>query len=118
VPNKESWDRRRHVRVRPAVDYDIGVELVEGPLFSRVNVVDLSLGGVGILAEPPMNRYETGAALELRVSPPDAAPFKVEGVVRHTARGVCGVEFQNVSATAVAILRRAVAELLERGHLA
>jgi hypothetical protein len=100
------------------VDYDVGVELCEGAIFSRVSVVDLSLGGVGILAEPPMNRYETGATLELRVSPPESAPFRVEGAVRHTARGVCGVEFQNVSATAVAVLRRTVAELLERGNLA
>jgi hypothetical protein len=118
VSSKEAWDRRRHVRVRPAVDYDIGFELCEGAVFSRVNVVDLSLGGVGILAEPPMNRYETGAALELRVSPPEAGPFRIEGLVRHTARGVCGVEFQNVSAAAVAILRRTVSELLERGNLA
>jgi PilZ domain-containing protein len=104
--------------VRPAVDYDVGVELCEGAVFSRVNVVDLSLGGVGILAEPPMNRFETGATLELRMSLADAAPFRIEGTVRHTARGVCGVEFQNVNAAAVAILRRTVAELLERGNLA
>lgn len=118
MSGKENWDRRRHVRVRPAVDYDIGVELCEGAVFSRVNVVDLSLGGVGILAEHPMNRFETGATLDLRVSPPEAAPFRIAGVVRHTARGVCGVEFQNVDAAAVAILRRSVAELLERGNLA
>ena len=118
MTGKENWDRRKHVRVRPAVDYDIGVELCEGAIFSRVNVVDLSLGGVGILAEPPMNRYATGAQLELRVSPPEAAPFRVTGVVRHTARGVCGVEFQNVDAAAVALLRKSVAELLERGNLA
>ncbi len=118
MSGKENWDRRRHVRVRPAVDYDVGVELCEGAVFSRVSVVDLSLGGVGILAEPPMNRYATGAQLELRVTPPDAAPIRIVGLVRHTARGVCGVEFQNPDAAAVAVLRRSVGELLERGHLA
>jgi hypothetical protein len=118
VSGKETWDRRKHVRVRLAVDYDIGFELCEGAVFSRVNVVDLSLGGVGILAEPPMNRHATGAQLELRVSPPDSAPFRIAGVVRHTARGVCGIEFQNVDAAAVAVMRRSVAELLERGNLA
>jgi len=103
--------------VRPAADYDVGVELCEGAVFSRVSVVDLSLGGVALLAEAPMDRYAPGASLELRVSPPGAASFRVMAVVRHTARGVCGMEFQGLSDEAVASLKRAVAELLERGQL-
>jgi c-di-GMP-binding flagellar brake protein YcgR len=115
---KENWDRRRHVRVRLAADYDVCVEIVEGAVFSRVQVVDLSLGGVGILIEPPVDAYELGAALELRIGTPEADPVRVSAVVRHRARGVCGAEFQRLGEPAVAALRRAVAELLERGNQA
>lgn len=120
VPPKEetSWDRRRHVRVRPAADYDVGVELIEGAVYSRVQVVDLSLGGVGILIEPPVDGYALGSSLELRIATPEAEPVRVSAVVRHRARGVCGAEFQGLSEEALAALRRAVAELLERGNQA
>ena len=120
MPPKEesSWDRRRHVRVRPAADYDVGVEVIEGAVYSRVQVVDLSLGGVGILIEPPVDQYALGASLELRVATPEAEPVRVTAVVRHRARGVCGAEFQGLNEPALAALRRAVAELLERGNQA
>lgn len=113
-----NWDRRRHVRVRPASDYDIRVELVDGAVFSRVQVVDLSLGGLGILIEPPVDAYELNAALELRIGTPEAEPVRVMATVRHRARGVCGAEFKTLSEAAMAALHRAVAELLERGNQA
>lgn len=113
-----NWDRRRHVRVRPAADYDVRVEVVEGAVFSRVQVVDLSLGGLGMLIEPPVDGYELNAALELRIATPEADPVRVTAIVRHRARGVCGTEFQKLSEVALAALHRAVAELLERGNQA
>jgi hypothetical protein len=113
-----NWDRRRHVRVRPAADYDVGVEVVDGAVFSRIQVVDLSLGGVGMLIEPPVDRYQVNAVLELRISTPEAEPVRVSAIVRHRARGVCGAEFQGLSEAATAALHRAVPELLERGNLA
>ena len=120
MPPKEetSWDRRRHVRVRPAADYDVRVEAVEGAVFSRVEVVDMSLGGLGILIEPPVDSYETGALLELRITTPEAEPVRVSAIVRHRARGVCGVEFQRLPEPALVALRRVVSELLERGNQA
>jgi c-di-GMP-binding flagellar brake protein YcgR len=119
VPTKEetNWDRRRHVRVRLAGDYDVRVEVVDGAVFSRIQVVDLSLGGVGMLIEPPVDGYKLNAALELRISTPEAEPVRVPALVRHNARGVCGVEFQGLSEAALSALRRAVSELLERGNL-
>ena len=104
--------------MRPAVDYDVRVEIVEGAVFSRVEVVDLSLGGLGILIEPPVDAYPLGASLDLRVGTPEAEPVRLKAVVRHGARGVCGMEFQNLDEAALAALRRAVAELLERGNQA
>jgi c-di-GMP-binding flagellar brake protein YcgR len=113
-----SWDRRKHVRVRPAADYDVTVEVVEGAVFSRVQVVDMSLGGLGILAEPPVDAYQLGAQLELRIATPEAEPVRAAAVVRHRARGVCGVEFQHLGEAALAALHRVVGELLERGNQA
>lgn len=106
------------MRVRPAADYDVRVEVVEGAVFSRVEVVDMSLGGLGILIEPPVDGYQLGAGLELRVGTPEAEPVRVQALVRHRARGVCGVEFQNLNEPALNALRRAVSELLERGNQA
>ena len=94
------------------------VEVVDGAVFSRIQVVDLSLGGVGMLIEPPVDGYKLNAALELRISTPEAEPVRVSALVRHNARGVCGVEFQGLSEVALSALRRAVSELLERGNLA
>lgn len=104
--------------MRPASDYDVRVELVEGAVFSRVEVVDLSLGGFGILIEPPIDTCQIDAELELRVSTPEAESVRLKAVVRHRARGVCGMEFQNLDEAALSALRRAVAELLERGNQA
>jgi hypothetical protein len=120
VPTKEQtgWDRRRHVRVRPAADYDVRVEVVEGAVYSRVDVVDMSLGGLGILIEPPVDTTELGAVLELRIATPVAEPVRAVAVVRHRARGVCGVEFQQLGGAALAALEIVVGELLERGNQA
>jgi len=120
VPTKEqtSWDRRRHVRVRPAADYDVRVEVIEGAVYSRVDVVDMSLGGLGILIEPPVDSCALGAVLELRIATPGAEPVRTSAVVRHRARGVCGVEFQRLAGAALAALEVVVGELLERGNQA
>jgi c-di-GMP-binding flagellar brake protein YcgR len=118
-PKEETnWDRRRHVRVRPLADYDVQVEVVDGAVFSRVQVVDVSLGGVGILSEPPVDSYQLGAAVDLRMSTPEAEPMRVKAFVRHQARGVCGMEFQDLGEAAVAALHRVVSELFERGNQA
>lgn len=94
------------------------MEICEGAVFTRIQVVDLSLGGVGMLIEPPVDRYELGADVELRVKTPEAEPVRVTVTVRHQARGVCGAEFRTLEEPAMLALRRAVSELLERGNLA
>jgi c-di-GMP-binding flagellar brake protein YcgR len=117
--SETDWeDRRKHVRVHLAADYDVSVEVVDGAVYSRVQVVDLSLGGVGILIEPPIDTYDLDAQVELRIATPDAEPMRVTALVRHRARGICGVAFQNLKEPALDALHRAIAELLERGNLA
>lgn len=119
APEKgKAWDRRRHVRVRPAADYDVRVELCEGAVFTRCQVVDLSLGGIGLLIEPPVDTYGPSTSFELRVTTPEAEPVRMNVLVKHCARGVCGAEFVNPEEATMAALSRAVSELLERGHQA
>lgn len=115
---EKSWDRRRHVRVRPAADYDVVVEVSEGPVLSRCQVVDLSLGGIGLLMEPPVDRFEPGTSFELRVTTPEAESVRVTALVKHRARGVCGAEFSEPNEAVSSALGRAVSELLERGNQA
>jgi len=78
----------------------------------------MSLGGLGILIEPPVDNYPLGALLKLRIATPVAEPVRVAAVVRHRARGVCGVEFQRLGGVALTALESVVAELLERGNQA
>lgn len=120
APQKQGqvWERRRHVRVRPAADYDVIAEVCDGAVFTRVQIVDLSLGGVGLLMEAPVDEFEIGQAFELRVNTPEADSVRVRVVVRHQARGVCGAQFQEPDEAASSALERAVSELLERGHQA
>lgn len=115
---EEGWDRRRHVRVRPAADYDVVVQTCEGAIYTRAQLVDISLGGVGLLLERPVDGYAVGEALELRLLAPGAEPVAVVADVRHRARGVCGAEFRSLSEEAAGVLKRAVAELMERGNSA
>jgi hypothetical protein len=96
----------------------VTVELVEGAVFSRVEVVDVSQGGLGILLEPQVDAYEIGAPLQLRIGTPEAQPVRASAIVRHRARGVCGMEFQHLDEAAQAALHRVVGELLERGNQA
>ena len=100
------------------MDYDVSAEVCEGAVFTRAQIVDLSLGGVGLLMEPPVDAFEVGQTLELRLNTPEAEPVRVLIVVRHQARGVCGAQLEQPGAAAAAALQRAVSELLERGHQA
>ena len=114
----ETWDRRRHVRVRPSADYDIQAAVCEGTVFTTVQIVDLSLGGIGLLLEPPIDSVAMGGSFELKISTPESSPVRARVVVRHQARGVCGAQFETLSEKASLAIGRAVSELLERGHQA
>lgn len=115
---EQGWDRRRHVRVRPAADYDVAVQVCEGAISTLAQLVDISLGGVGLLLEAPVDRYSEGQFLDLRLLVPGAEPIAASAQVRHRARGVCGAAFEPLSEEAASALNRAIAELMERGNLA
>src|SRR5690606_23732196 len=109
-------DRRRHVRVHPTSDYGVDVSVVEGIVYEPAHVVDVSVGGFGLLLEPPFDRFEVGHRLTLRIALPEAPLMVVAAVVRHTTRatGIWGVEIDRDDETAMRALSHAVSELLER----
>jgi c-di-GMP-binding flagellar brake protein YcgR len=112
-------ERRRDVRVRPAADYEVTVEFQVGVVTMSLQVVDISLGGMGVLVSHALGELGVGDELALRMSVRGGDSFEVKAVIRHTGPpgfGVCGAQFQDLSNTARAAIRRCVSDLLERGQ--
>ena len=112
-------ERRRDVRVRPAADYEVKVELEVRGLPTSLQVVDISLGGIGILVSHLLGELAVGDELKLKMSVNGGEPFAVEAVIRHTGPpgfGVCGAQFRDLSDAARTAIRRCVSDLLERGQ--
>jgi len=109
-------DRRRHVRVHPTSDYAVDVSVVQGIVFERARVVDISVAGVGLLLEAPFDGFSVGQKLTLRIGLPGEPVMDVAAVVRHLTRatGIWGIEIDRSDEAAMRALRRAVSELLER----
>lgn len=109
-------DRRRHVRVQPTSDYGVEVSVVEGIVYERARVVDISVAGLGLLFEAPFDRLSVGQRLKLRIGLPEQPALQVAAVVRHMtpSTGIWGVEIDRGSDSVMRALSRAVSELLER----
>ena len=111
-------ERRQHVRVRPAADYDLGVELEPQGRFKRMVVVDVGVGGLGLYLNESLVEVKVGQTLALIVTFPreGALPFRMQ--VRHITggeRGVCGMQIMEASDEGLAAFRRYVGEMLDRG---
>jgi c-di-GMP-binding flagellar brake protein YcgR len=93
---------------------------MRGIVVEPLDIVDMSVGGFGLLLNRTLERQGVGSVMSLRVTTPRAEPFDVAAVVRHISVGtrVCGVEFCEPSDSVLNALRDAVGELLQRGALA
>jgi hypothetical protein len=114
-------ERRQNVRVRPAADYAIGVELGSGVVKVQLFVVDVAVGGVAVEISEQLLGLAVGSELRLGVTLPGVPRFETTATLRHTqARlgGRCGFHFNNLTSTEQSALSKAVSELLERGHSA
>jgi c-di-GMP-binding flagellar brake protein YcgR len=114
-------ERRANVRVRPAADYDVRVELKEGVVSVRLSVMDVSVTGLGLVIDEMFLQRQSGELLPLSITLPGHAPFHVQAEIRYSSRtlgGKCGVLFSSIEQSDQAKLGRAVAELLERGNAA
>jgi hypothetical protein len=114
-------ERRQNVRVHPVADYDIVVEYLAGLVSVRLQVVDIAIGGIGLLADELFAGAPVGSPLPLRLSFPGVPKFETAAEVRHcakTAGGKCGVALPALSDEQRTILQHAVGELQERGFSA
>lgn len=114
-------ERRKNVRVRPAADYDITISYEDGLVKVRLQIMDVAVGGVGLVVDDLFAEMKTGATLRLGVTLPDFPPFETSASLRYSqgkAGGRCGVHFNNLTEDQQTAMSRAVAELLERGHSA
>jgi c-di-GMP-binding flagellar brake protein YcgR len=112
-------ERRRDVRVRPAADYEVKVELLLDDLETSLQVVDISVGGMSVLVSRALAESRVGDDITLSLSVRGGDPFQVKANVRHIGPpgfGVCGVQFQDLGDAARAAIRRCVSDLLERGQ--
>jgi len=114
-------ERRQNVRVHPVVDYDIVVEYVSGLVSVRLQVVDIAIGGIGLLADELFAGAPVGSPLPLRLTFPGFPKFQTDAEVRHCSKatgGKCGVALPALSDEERSILQHAVGELQERGFSA
>ena len=112
-------ERRKNVRVRPAADYDIQVDYEEGLVSVQLSVIDVAVGGVGLVIDKLFAHLEAKSEILLGITLPDFSRFQTTASVRYAFGGTggrCGIHFPSLSEEEQTALSKAVSELLERGH--
>jgi|SRR6188768_4593108 len=111
-------ERRKNVRVRPSPDYDIKIEFEQGLVKVRLSIIDLAVGGVGVMVDDLFASTPRGTTLSLTVALPGFAPFVTEATLVHSTGqvgGRSGFHFAVLTPEQQRAWSRAVSELLERG---
>jgi c-di-GMP-binding flagellar brake protein YcgR len=112
-----SSERRQHVRVRPAPGVPLTVlGEIDGER-QPLQVLDASVGGLGLLRGSVLGTVQVGQVLALEVSF-GGKIFALEAEVRHIGKfehSACGVQFRDLTEEQTTAVRRYVADMLERG---
>jgi c-di-GMP-binding flagellar brake protein YcgR len=113
---KPHVERRQHVRVRPIPELPGEITLAPEVPGLTVQLVDVSLGGLGVWVQRGEAKVAVGDHLELKLRL-GRATVEVITVVRHiSADGATqGLEFVEPSAEAKQAINRYVTELCMRG---
>jgi hypothetical protein len=114
-------ERRQNVRVRPAADYAIHIELGSGVVKVQLFVLDVAVGGIAVEISEQLLGLTAGSELRLGVTLPGVPRFETTATLRHTQGrlgGRCGFHFAKLANAEQVALSKAVSELLERGHSA
>ena len=114
-------ERRRSVRLRPLLEFPIGVSIVrEAGSEQSVEVADVSVGGLAIFASAALDHLAVESRHTLRIKLPGKAPIDAVAEVRHRRgdlTGSIGMMLVDPPSSTTSALGRYVAELLERGAL-
>lgn len=112
-------ERRQNVRVRPAPGVPITVLATLQGERQPLQVLDVSVGGIGLLRGTALAEVKVGEELKLELSL-GKAPFEISVSVRHCGpfeHSACGVQFLEMSEENTTAIRRYVADMLERGMI-
>lgn len=111
-----SQERRRHVRVKPTADAPArAFTPAEGLLREALDIVDLSVGGVGLSAAGPLAGAGVEQRLDLGLDLGRWGQHHLAGIVRWASPAIVGVEFVDPLPDTAHALSRYVSELLARG---
>jgi hypothetical protein len=105
--------------VRPAAEDDVKVALTLGGVTAPLRVVDISVGGMGVLLSELLAGCKVGDEVALSVSVRGGTDLPMRASIRHIGAsgfGVCGLLFLDPSEGACAAIRRCVSDLLQRGQ--
>jgi hypothetical protein len=95
------------------------IDFGSGLVKERLQIVDVAVGGVGLVIADAILGFSTGSEIPLGVTLPGVARFLTVGTVRYTqarSGGRCGVHLNHLTEGQQTALSRAVSELLERGY--
>jgi len=112
-------ERRQNVRVRPAPGVPITILATLKGERVPLQVLDVSVGGIGLLRGTELAEVNVGEELLLELSL-GKAPFELKVSVRHRGpheHSACGVQFRELSDAHTTEIRRYVADMLERGMI-
>lgn len=92
------------------------VLVVEGIVAEKIGVVDIGVGGLGLLLDTVPKRFVEAGVMRLRITLPGHATFEVGATIRHISPrwGVCGVQIDPDDRPASKALQLTVSELFER----
>jgi hypothetical protein len=105
-------ERRQHVRAKPSSALPAHVINEVSGITERLDVVDISVGGMALLQGLVSPSVTSKVLLQL-VLP--SGTYSVDGIVRWAAKGVFGVEFVGPPEETSKAIQRFIGELLERG---
>jgi hypothetical protein len=110
-------ERRRHVRMKPLPELPASAALSMGVISEKLQVLDVSIGGMALLVSEPIKNAKVGDRLALRISLARYGEHAVVAVVRYVTTTTAGIEFADLTPEATSAARKYVAELLERGAM-
>ena len=91
----------------------------DGMISQSLQVMDVSLGGLALIVDDALMTRNVGDVMPIHWKTTGGGAVELPAVIRHKAAtegGICGVEFEDLSDSALNVLERYVTEMFERGN--